>query len=106
MKKIVNFAPQIQVPTTPVRIRPNSLEDLMDKKNGTETAIIEPAEPENLVVELDPAQLLLGMFDDAPDPFPFEASNNTVIISNNKHLSTRFIFKKEILIWLKAGVCK
>lgn len=64
-----------------VRIQSKRLENLMSNENGTETAIIEPTEPENLVVELDPAQILLGMFDDAPDPTPFEANdNNTVII--------------------------
>lgn len=79
-KKILKFTLQIEVPTTPVRIRPKCLNDLMDNDNGTDTAIIEAVESENLVVELDPAQLLLGIFDDAPDPIPFEHINNTVII--------------------------
>lgn len=71
-KNPVTFTPQYPVPTTPVRIQPKRLEDLMDKDNGTKSVIIEPTEAENLIVELDPAQLLLGMFDDAPDPIPSE----------------------------------
>lgn len=73
------FTPQIQVPTTSGRIQPKDLKDLMNKENDTETATIEQDEPENLVVDLDPAQLLLGMFDDAPDHAP-GTSNNTVVI--------------------------
>lgn len=77
-EKIVIFTPQIQAPTTSGRIRPKPVNDLMSKEIDTDP--IEHDEPENLVVDLDPAQLLLGMFDDAPKPIPFDASNNTVII--------------------------
>lgn len=90
------FTPQIQVPTKSGHIRPKRLEDLINKENNTETATIENDEPENFVVDLDPAQLLLGMFDDAPEPelIPFDASNETVIIE-----FLMLMFKSVILIW-------
>lgn len=62
----------------------------MDKDNETNSVIIiEPTEPENLVVELDPAQLLLGMFDDAPDPIPF------VVTIKYAFVVARLMLKKE-----------
>lgn len=57
------------------------MNDLLDNDKGTDPAkIIEAVEPENLIVDLDPAQFLLEMFDDTPDPISFEHINEAVII--------------------------